>query len=209
MDFFLLSLVLSWFQGMTIKPLVELLDVKRKKRALPTVSEEIHSRVRMTALTASCWAAIRALWSTIYINMSRFILIFIFCSTFSAVLGSSHSTLPNSSYNVKMPRRWAAVLQLIQDFCNDVNESFILRWCQGHTRHRLLLLSSVKMNIMAQLRRSNLFSDHTLLKDGAYNWRHKPRHTLKIIYSVWRMMYYVTDASIVSPLSSLITCWQE
>ncbi len=34
------------FQGMTIKPLVELLDVKRKKRALPTVSEEIHSRVR-------------------------------------------------------------------------------------------------------------------------------------------------------------------
>ncbi|MEQ2191921.1 Sodium/hydrogen exchanger 2, partial [Xenoophorus captivus] len=31
-------------QGMTIKPLVELLDVKRKKRALPTVSEEIHSR---------------------------------------------------------------------------------------------------------------------------------------------------------------------
>lgn len=33
-------------QGMTIKPLVELLDVKRKKRALPTVSEEIHSRVR-------------------------------------------------------------------------------------------------------------------------------------------------------------------
>lgn len=31
---------------MTIKPLVELLDVKRKKRALPTVSEEIHSRVR-------------------------------------------------------------------------------------------------------------------------------------------------------------------
>lgn len=36
----------SGFQGMTIKPLVELLDVKRKKRALPTVSEEIHSRVR-------------------------------------------------------------------------------------------------------------------------------------------------------------------
>ncbi|XP_030621468.1 sodium/hydrogen exchanger 2-like [Chanos chanos] len=32
-------------QGMTIKPLVELLDVKRKKRALPTVSEEIHSRL--------------------------------------------------------------------------------------------------------------------------------------------------------------------
>lgn len=31
---------------MTIKPLVELLEVKRKKRALPTVSEEIHSRVR-------------------------------------------------------------------------------------------------------------------------------------------------------------------
>ncbi|XP_043983471.1 sodium/hydrogen exchanger 2-like isoform X1 [Gambusia affinis] len=31
-------------QGMTIKPLVELLDVKRK-RALPTVSEEIHSRL--------------------------------------------------------------------------------------------------------------------------------------------------------------------
>lgn len=42
---------------MTIKPLVELLDVKRKKRALPTVSEEIHSRVRTTALTACCWAA--------------------------------------------------------------------------------------------------------------------------------------------------------
>lgn len=41
-----LSSVLSCFQGMTIKPLVELLDVKRKKRALPTVSEEIHSRVR-------------------------------------------------------------------------------------------------------------------------------------------------------------------
>ncbi|XP_067374445.1 sodium/hydrogen exchanger 2-like [Channa argus] len=32
-------------QGMTIKPLVELLDVKRKKRALPTVSEEIHSKL--------------------------------------------------------------------------------------------------------------------------------------------------------------------
>uniref|UniRef100_A0A8D3AIW7 Sodium/hydrogen exchanger n=1 Tax=Scophthalmus maximus TaxID=52904 RepID=A0A8D3AIW7_SCOMX len=32
-------------QGMTIKPLVELLDVKRKKRAPPTVSEEIHSRL--------------------------------------------------------------------------------------------------------------------------------------------------------------------
>ncbi|XP_029969767.1 sodium/hydrogen exchanger 2-like [Salarias fasciatus] len=32
-------------QGMTIKPLVELLDVKRKKRAQPTVSEEIHSRL--------------------------------------------------------------------------------------------------------------------------------------------------------------------
>ncbi|KAM6923997.1 sodium/hydrogen exchanger 2-like [Xenentodon cancila] len=32
-------------QGMTIKPLVELLDVKRKKRTLPTVSEEIHSRL--------------------------------------------------------------------------------------------------------------------------------------------------------------------
>ncbi|XP_013884853.1 sodium/hydrogen exchanger 2 [Austrofundulus limnaeus] len=32
-------------QGMTIKPLVELLDVKRKKRALPTISEEIHSRL--------------------------------------------------------------------------------------------------------------------------------------------------------------------
>ncbi|XP_061582357.1 sodium/hydrogen exchanger 2-like isoform X2 [Cololabis saira] len=32
-------------QGMTIKPLVELLDVKRKKRSLPTVSEEIHSRL--------------------------------------------------------------------------------------------------------------------------------------------------------------------
>lgn len=31
---------------MTIKPLVELLEVKKKKRALPTVSEEIHSRVR-------------------------------------------------------------------------------------------------------------------------------------------------------------------
>lgn len=31
---------------MTIKPLVELLYVKRKKRALPTLSEEIHSRVR-------------------------------------------------------------------------------------------------------------------------------------------------------------------
>uniref|UniRef100_A0A3Q3M3H8 Sodium/hydrogen exchanger n=1 Tax=Mastacembelus armatus TaxID=205130 RepID=A0A3Q3M3H8_9TELE len=30
-------------QGMTMKPLVELLDVKRKKRALPTVSEEIHN----------------------------------------------------------------------------------------------------------------------------------------------------------------------
>ncbi|KAK7899515.1 hypothetical protein WMY93_020368 [Mugilogobius chulae] len=32
-------------QGMTIRPLVDLLDVKRKKRALPTVSEEIHSRL--------------------------------------------------------------------------------------------------------------------------------------------------------------------
>ncbi|XP_063733385.1 sodium/hydrogen exchanger 2-like isoform X2 [Eleginops maclovinus] len=32
-------------QGMTIKPLVELLDVKRKKRGLHTVSEEIHSRL--------------------------------------------------------------------------------------------------------------------------------------------------------------------
>ncbi|XP_072519279.1 sodium/hydrogen exchanger 2-like [Salminus brasiliensis] len=32
-------------QGMTIKPLVELLDVKRKKRVLPTVSEEIHCRL--------------------------------------------------------------------------------------------------------------------------------------------------------------------
>ena len=35
-----------WPQGMTIKPLVELLEVKKRKRALPTVSEEIHSRVR-------------------------------------------------------------------------------------------------------------------------------------------------------------------
>lgn len=37
-----------WYflQGMTIKPLVELLEVKRKKRALPTVSAEIHGRVR-------------------------------------------------------------------------------------------------------------------------------------------------------------------
>lgn len=41
------SLTQLGFQGMTIKPLVELLDVKRKKRALPTVSEEIHSRVRL------------------------------------------------------------------------------------------------------------------------------------------------------------------
>ncbi|XP_061089886.1 sodium/hydrogen exchanger 2-like [Conger conger] len=32
-------------QGMTIKPLVELLEVKRRKRAPPTVSEEIHSRL--------------------------------------------------------------------------------------------------------------------------------------------------------------------
>ncbi|CAL8262859.1 unnamed protein product [Lota lota] len=32
-------------QGMTIKPLVELLEVKKKKRELPTVSEEIHSRI--------------------------------------------------------------------------------------------------------------------------------------------------------------------
>ncbi|KAG7278101.1 hypothetical protein CRUP_029046 [Coryphaenoides rupestris] len=32
-------------QGMTIKPLVELLEVKKKKGALPTVSEEIHSRL--------------------------------------------------------------------------------------------------------------------------------------------------------------------
>ncbi|KAM6953184.1 sodium/hydrogen exchanger 2-like [Aplochiton taeniatus] len=32
-------------QGMTIKPLVELLEVKKRKRALPTVSEEIHSRL--------------------------------------------------------------------------------------------------------------------------------------------------------------------
>ncbi|XP_019901296.1 sodium/hydrogen exchanger 2 isoform X3 [Esox lucius] len=32
-------------QGMTIKPLVELLEVKRRKRNLPTVSEEIHSRL--------------------------------------------------------------------------------------------------------------------------------------------------------------------
>lgn len=35
-----------FLQGMTIKPLVELLEVKRKKRALPTVSAEIHGRVR-------------------------------------------------------------------------------------------------------------------------------------------------------------------
>ncbi|XP_035265889.1 sodium/hydrogen exchanger 2-like [Anguilla anguilla] len=32
-------------QGMTIKPLVELLEVKRRKRAPTTVSEEIHSRL--------------------------------------------------------------------------------------------------------------------------------------------------------------------
>ncbi|XP_066571417.1 sodium/hydrogen exchanger 2 [Amia ocellicauda] len=32
-------------QGMTIKPLVELLEVKRRKKAIPTVSEEIHSRL--------------------------------------------------------------------------------------------------------------------------------------------------------------------
>ncbi|XP_072288472.1 sodium/hydrogen exchanger 2-like [Eucyclogobius newberryi] len=32
-------------QGMTIRPLVDLLDVKRKKRALPSVSEEMHSRL--------------------------------------------------------------------------------------------------------------------------------------------------------------------
>uniref|UniRef100_A0AAQ4QE42 Sodium/hydrogen exchanger n=1 Tax=Gasterosteus aculeatus aculeatus TaxID=481459 RepID=A0AAQ4QE42_GASAC len=32
-------------QGMTIKPLVELLDVKKEKGALPSVSEEIHSRL--------------------------------------------------------------------------------------------------------------------------------------------------------------------
>lgn len=46
LGFIHLSSIISSFQGMTIKPLVELLDVKRKKRALPTVSEEIHSRVR-------------------------------------------------------------------------------------------------------------------------------------------------------------------
>lgn len=40
------SSALHFLQGMTIKPLVELLEVKRKKRALPTVSEEIHGRVR-------------------------------------------------------------------------------------------------------------------------------------------------------------------
>lgn len=37
--------MLVFLQGMTIKPLVELLEVKRKKRALPTVSEEIHGKV--------------------------------------------------------------------------------------------------------------------------------------------------------------------
>ncbi|KAG9271922.1 sodium/hydrogen exchanger 2-like [Astyanax mexicanus] len=47
-------------QGMTIKPLVELLDVKRKKRALPTVSEEIHSRLLDHLLSGiedvvGCW----------------------------------------------------------------------------------------------------------------------------------------------------------
>ncbi|KAL7886331.1 hypothetical protein AOLI_G00066260 [Acnodon oligacanthus] len=42
-------------QGMTIKPLVELLDVKRKKRVLPTVSEEIHCRYRWVYVaTAFC-----------------------------------------------------------------------------------------------------------------------------------------------------------
>lgn len=46
--------VFSCSQGMTIKPLVELLDVKRKKRALPTISEEIHSRVN-TSHTLSQW----------------------------------------------------------------------------------------------------------------------------------------------------------
>ncbi|TNM99107.1 hypothetical protein fugu_013671 [Takifugu bimaculatus] len=40
-----LILFTVFVQGMTIKPLVELLEVKRKKRALPTVSAEIHGRV--------------------------------------------------------------------------------------------------------------------------------------------------------------------
>lgn len=48
---------------MTIKPLVELLDVKRKKRALPTVSEEIHSRVRALKGPATCCRDTVA-WST-------------------------------------------------------------------------------------------------------------------------------------------------
>ncbi|KAJ8254874.1 hypothetical protein GJAV_G00198320 [Gymnothorax javanicus] len=38
-------------QGMTIKPMVELLDVKRRKRAPPTLSEEIHSRLLDHLLT--------------------------------------------------------------------------------------------------------------------------------------------------------------
>lgn len=42
--FDLSSSVLYFLQGMTIKPLVE--RKKRKKRALPAVSEEIHGRVR-------------------------------------------------------------------------------------------------------------------------------------------------------------------
>lgn len=54
LDVFVRWLVLSCLQGMTIKPLVELLDVKRKKRVQPTVSEEIHSRVRNDSTYRGC-----------------------------------------------------------------------------------------------------------------------------------------------------------
>lgn len=37
-------------QGMTIRPLVELLDVKRKRESAPTVGEQIHMRVSGSTL---------------------------------------------------------------------------------------------------------------------------------------------------------------
>lgn len=43
----------SYFQGITIKPLVKILNVKRAEKRKPTMNERIHERVRCTTIIIS------------------------------------------------------------------------------------------------------------------------------------------------------------
>lgn len=52
--------LLSFLQGMTIKPLVDLLAVKKKQEAKRTINEEIHTQVQInTPLQSSSAVIIR------------------------------------------------------------------------------------------------------------------------------------------------------